>query len=423
MKLIEQLKKAEIIKHLGVLVSGTAIAQLIIIAFQVVLRRVFSPEDFGAFAVYMSVVGIAITIISLRFEQTILLPKQHSDGIKLTKLSIIIAFVLSAVFAMLLFLLSEWFMNFIGLDEAYKHWLIYLPLSVLLFGIYQALNYLLLRFKLYSTSGSNKVIRRVTEGVTQSGFGSLGNSLGLVMGDVIGHIVIISRSIFKLREKTYLLDTTGTTSTYRELIKKFQDFPVKNTIPALLNTLSRLLPIIIISKLFSQEITGYFDLARVVLILPLSLITVSLNQVFVQQFSQKRNNKQSIKKESLAMFYGLLSISICFVLAIKLFGIPLFEIVFGEQWTSSAHYAQILVWAFAFKFVISPFNASFVAFEKIGIGSIWQTIYFLLIISLLYFKFDSFESFLIYYVVIELIAYFIVGIINFTILYRYERSL
>lgn len=408
---------------MSILVSGTALAQLVTIGFQIVLRRVFSPDDFGAFAVYMSVVGIVLTIASLRLEQTILLPKENLDGLKLTKLSVLVAFFSILIFAFALYLFSNWFMNLVGLNHDYKTWLVYLPITIFLFSVYQAINYYLIRINNYKVSGSNKVVRRVAEGSIQSFFGYMGKGVGLIFGDIIAHLVIIARGVFKIWQSGLPPDSKEKEHTYKQLIHRYQAFPLKNTIPALLNALSRLLPIIIISRLFTSEITGYFDLARVVLIIPMSLITVSLNQVFVQQFSSKRNLGQSIKKEGSAMFLGLIAFAVLFVIVIKAFGVPLFQIIFGDQWAVSGQYAEILVWAFALKFAIAPFNASFTAFEKIGIGSIWQTGYFLLVASMFFIDFDSITYFLQYYVIIEIVAYSAVGIINFIILYRYEKQL
>jgi len=160
-----------------------------------------------------------------------------------------------------------------------------------------------------------------------------------------------------------------------------------------------------------------------VLIIPLSLITASLSQVIFQRFSEKRNQKQSIKKEAWGIFISLIILALFFAIIIQFFGVYLFQFVFGIQWGSSGAYASILVWAFALKFVISPFNILFTAFEKIGILSIWQTFYFILIILLNYIPFVSIEHFLWTYVIIELISYSIAGLLNIGLIVKYERSI
>ncbi|MDA3894045.1 MAG: oligosaccharide flippase family protein [Salinivirgaceae bacterium] len=421
LKLINLLK-SPIAKNLSILVSGTVIAQLVYVGFQVVLRRLYSPEDFGAFAVYMSVVGIAITIASLRYEQAIVLPKSDIDGYKLTKLSILISSVFVLFFAIILFFFGTHFMNLIGLSSNYSSWLVYLPITIFIFSTYQALNYFLIRLKKFSTSGSNKVVRRFVEGGLQTVVGYWGKGFGLVIGDIIGHIVIIFRTIRNIG-KMKCWDAADNSLTISQLSNEYKKFPLSNALPSLMNAISRLLPIIMISRLFSAEVTAYFDFARGILIIPLSLIAVSLNQILVQQFVQKKNNKQSVKKDALGTFFILMLGALLFILIIKFFGIPIFSLVFGETWINSGVYAQILIWSFAIKFVVSPFNSSFIAFERIGIGSLWQTFYFILIVSLFFIDFENIESFLKLYVVVDVIAFAVAGIINFSILHQYEKRL
>lgn len=419
MKHLNRLINSQIFKSLSILVSGTAIAQLIIIGFQVILRRLYTPEIFGAFAVYMSVVSIVVSIASLRYEQTIVLPKQNKDGFALMRLSVIVSVIIISIFSTFLFITSNLFLNWIGLSSEYASWLVFLPISILLFSIYQSINYFLIRIKNFKLVGSNKVIRRVFEGLSQSTLGITFSNFGLVLGDIIGNTVIILYSIFKLRKDYSFFENNGFDD-IKEMAVKYKSFPIKNSIPSLMNTLSGVLPIILVSKFFSSEITGFFDLARVVLVIPLSLISVSLNQVLLQHFSELRNKGLSIKRDAINIFLFLLVASAIFIIVIKLFGVSLFALVFGDQWGSSGVYAEILVYAFALKFLISPFNSSFIAFERIGIFSLWQTFYFLLIIGLFFIPFNGITSFLQAYMIIEVVAFLVAGILNFSTLYRYE---
>lgn len=412
--------QSAIFKNLSFLVSGTVIAQLIIVAFQLFLRRVFTPDDFGAFAVYMSVVGIIVSIGSFRYEQTILLPKLDADGWQLTRLSILISVFVALVFAACVFPFRYAFAQLIGLSDKYIVWLFFLPLTILFFNISLALNYYLMRINMFKTSGENKVLRRGSEGGLQIILGFLRKPVGLVFGDLLGQAVVIIRTFVKIKKQE--LDKEQITP-IKQLAIRYKEFPISNGLPSLLNAISRLLPVILISRFFSTEITGYFDLARVILIIPLSLVTVSLNQVLVKQFAEKRNRNLSVKKEAFGVFNMLLLGAIVFALVIKLFSTQIFSFVFGQEWFSSGVYAEVLIWAFALKFIVSPFNACFTAFEKIRIGSLWQVFYFVSILILFFIPYSNIIHFLKIYMLIEVIAFAIAGIINFSILRQYELSL
>lgn len=420
-QLLSHITQSSIFKNLGFLVSGTVIAQLIIVVSQLFLRRVFTPEDFGAFAVYMSVVGIAVTVGSLRFEQAILLPESHIEGWQLSRIAIAISAIFSFAFGAFIFFFQEPFANLIGLSKNYLVWLFFLPATIFVFNVALALNYYLMRQNKFRVSGENKIIRRGSESVFQIVLGILNKNIGLIIGDIVGQLLLIFRSVIYLRKHRLVFSKYSGSS--KQLVMRYKSFPLTNSIPSLLNAFSRLLPVIIISRFFSAEVTGFFDLSRVVLAIPLSLVTVSLNQVLVKQFAEKRNKKQSVKNEALGVFLLLTTLAILFAFIIKLWGGELFAFVFGEGWKNSGVFAEILVWAFAIKFIISPFNACFTAFEKIEIGSVWQTIYFVMIMSLLFVSMPDIYSFLQLYVSIEVIAFILAAFINFRILHQYEKAL
>ena len=417
---IKKLFGIQIVKNLSILVSGSILAQIIAIGFQVVLRRLYTPEDFGAFAVYMSVVGIIGTISALRYEQAIMLPKHTHDGISILKLSIFLILITSILLVIPFVFFDEQIITLINFPVAYKHWIFFIPVSILVFGIAQAMNYYLIREKRFKLSAANKIVRRVFEGITQLFFGAAHRSFGLFLGDLIGQIAVTLSSWIRI------IPALRTKISWNELRKsaiRYKDFPYKNGIPSLMNALSLLLPIIIINRQFSEEITGYFDLARTVLIVPLSLITASLSQVLLQQFSEKRHQNKSIKKQAMGTFISLTIFAVFFGLVIQFFGVYIFQFIFGQQWDNSGVYAGIMVWAFALKFIVSPFNIVFTAFERIGILSIWQTLYFALILLLAWLPFSTINDFLWAFLVIELVSYGIAGILNVVLLYSYEKKL
>jgi len=421
-KFINTLFSSSIVKNLSILVSGTAIAQLLVIGFQLILRRIFTPSDFGAFAVYMSVLGIVATLSSMRYEQAIVLPEQPRAGVGLLKIAISLAIITSAILGFFILVFKNQLADWLNFPKPYLNWLYILPFSIALFSIYQALNLFLIRTKKFKRSASNKIIRRLSEGTTQFTFGKLGMASGLFIGDMVGQLAMIITTWFSIKKDIQKEPKIPIKEMFRYAIN-YRDFPLKSAIPSLLNAFSLLLPVLIINRLFDEQVTGFFDLSRVVLIVPLSLITASLSQIVLQQFTEKRNNHLSIKKDSLAIFAGLVGFALLFVVVIAGWGPDLFSFFFGNQWLSSGIYAQWLVWAFAIKFVVSPFNMVYTAFEKLGLGAIWQTSYFLLIVALYFIPFSGIHQFLKGYVGIELLAYSFSALLNFSILASYEQSL
>ena len=72
--------KSEFGRNVLTLMTGTTIAQAIPIAISPILTRIYTPEDFGVFALYISISTIFAVIVTGRYELAIMLPKKNKDA-------------------------------------------------------------------------------------------------------------------------------------------------------------------------------------------------------------------------------------------------------------------------------------------------------------------------------------------------------
>jgi O-antigen/teichoic acid export membrane protein len=189
-----------------------------------------------------------------------------------------------------------------------------------------------------------------------------------------------------------------------------------------MSSCSYLLPPIFINKYFTPETAGFFDLSKLLLSIPLAFIASSISSVLLQKMAEKFNRKESFLTELKPILYIVGLIAVFEVLAILLFGEELFKIAFGSQWITSGKISKIMVWSFALNFIASSFTSIFVSMRKIKTYSIWQFIYFISILSLLFFKHLPFTEFLKVYVLIEVLCYVVVTVIMFFMVYHYEST-
>jgi O-antigen/teichoic acid export membrane protein len=188
-------------------------------------------------------------------------------------------------------------------------------------------------------------------------------------------------------------------------LNEYSEFPKYNTIPVLFNTLALMLPVIIINKSFNNEITAYFDLTRQIFAITLALISASVAQVYLQKIAERKNKNERILPDILKLSKVLGSISFIGIVFVLIFGPDIFSLVFGEGYRVSGYYAQILILSFAIRFIASTLSIVFIILQKLKINAIWQILYFIAISSLFIFKYESIESFLYIYLVIDLIFY------------------
>lgn len=419
--MLDKLKKSGFVRNTFILISGTVIAQLIPIALQPILRRVYAVEDFGVMAVYLSTFGILSVIASGRYEMAIVLPEKDEDAKHLLFLS----FIINGSFSLLLFLCVLLFktpiIEFMAFPEPMYFWIYFIPLSVFLFSSYRTMNYWLVRKKKFRAASYNKVFRRGGEGSVQLGMGWMNMAKGLLSGVIVGKVFYNITCLFQLLKSGFTFRGINK-GDLKKVAREFKDYPLYNAGPALLNILSLQLPILLINGFFSEEYTGYFDLSKQMLTVPISLISVSLSQVLMQDISERRIKSKPIKKHFFKISGLLLLIAVVGGSIILLWGEDLFTFIFGEEWLVSGEIAQILIFSLSLKFIVNPLSVVLNSLNRIRITSLWQIAYFGSICLLFLFREMDFFDFMKVYVLIELILYSLHYLLIVKEVNRYEKG-
>lgn len=402
--------------------SGTALAQLIPILLQPLLRRYYVPETFGAYAVYLSLIGILIVVSSFKYELAIILPKKDKEAANILFLSFILNFIFNIFLFLIIIIFKKQILQFLNLTKEFSIYIYIIPVGGFLFNSYQGINYWLLRKKRFYPISQNKFIRRGIEGGSQVSFKLLNLSNGLIWGDIIGHIANVGSGLIQaLKSDFNFLDFSLIKIKY--VFLKYIEYPKFNLIPGLMSACSYLLPTIFINKFFSSEYTGYFDLSKLVLSIPLALVATSISNVLLQRVAEKYKINESFIKELYPIIGIVLFIAVSEIFVIIILGENLFKIFFGELWEFSGEISKILVWSYAFNFIVSSFSSLFISIKKIKILSVWQLTYFIAILCLFFFKNNSFISFIKVYVWIEAICYMIITLLIIIIVIKYESKI
>ncbi len=403
------------------LFSGTTLAQAIPFLLAPVISRIFTAEDIAVYGLYVAILEVLAIVVSGRYELTIVMPKLNSDANQLVFGSLLISFLFSVmIFISVLFGANE-------LGELFKNpnlsfFLYFLPLSLLFYAVTKVLNNFLIRNKKYIAIATYKLSHKTGETLTALVLGKLHLINGLVMGDLFGRFllaVLTIRSSFKAD----LAKIKPNWQRIVQLLKEYRDFPLFNSVPAVLNSLATQLPVFMISAYYSAHATGNFNFARMILVAPLALISTTVSQILSQKIAQLYNEKKSITAFLKPVILILSTLAILMVLILFPFSGPLFSFIFGEQWILAGEMTSILVFAFALQFVLTALYPIFYILKFIKMSSIWQVFYFV-IISLLYFaRGESLNDFLRIFVYLNTFSFAIYGILIYFALKKYESSL
>lgn len=390
------------------LVTGTTIAQAIPVAISPLLTRMYSPESFGVLAIFISVATVINVIANLRYQLSIVQPKEDEDGASLVILSMIIAMIISLFLLVIVHVFNQDIRLFLGLDSI-GPWLYLTPVSVLFFGFYQPLNYWYVRQQHFKNIAISKVGQGATGGIAQLAFGSMGiGPLGLITGHIIGQVtalIVLLKSVFNNHQAFNAV-------TLNKVVRnaaRYRKMPQYSAPGAVVDSLSAQIPIFFIVKYYDIVVTGFFGLVFRVLNLPLSLISGSVGQVILQRLAQDENSSEDGPDPRifiLKLFFILLIVILPFVVVMMAYGDLLFMFVFGEQWRFAGEMAGVLVIAVAIRFAVSPLSSVMALERHIRTGVVWQFTYLITISStLMFFSSYPLMIFLNAFVIHELILY------------------
>lgn len=355
--------------------TGTTIAQAIPIAISPILTRIYTPEDFGVFALYMSVTSIISVVATGRYELAIMLPKKDEDAINILALSIGITLFVSLITLFIVTLFNAAITRLLGNQEI-SNWLYFMPFTILLTGVYQSLRFWCNRQKQYKNLAINRVTQSTVTATANLSLGSVGlGSGGLVIGGVIGQslatfllskmINTMEQGIFKKVKKLKII----------ALCKRYINFPKFDILASLSSVSARELVYILFNSLFSATIAGYYYLTQRVLGLPLSILASSILDVFKERASKDYKQYGDAKAIYISTFKKLILLSTIPSILLYIFAIDIFTFFFGKNWIIAGEYTQILTPMLFLRFISNPLSFMIYISEKQKVNIIGQFLF------------------------------------------------
>ena len=361
-EMIKRLKpKSEFSRNVLTLMTGTTIAQAIPIAISPILTRIYTPEEFGLFALYVAIASILAVIATGRYELAIMLPKKEEDAFQITLLASLITVTISFIILVIMLIFNTQIARLLQNPEI-GPWLYLIPLSVLITGLYQSLNYWHNRNKRYTNIATNRVIQSGGTAISQLGFGLWFQSIGLIVGQLIGQILALGYFL-----KTYFKNDRQQTfkeMKMRALAKRYSQFPKIDVPTAMTNITANQAPNILLATLFSASSAGFYYLTQRVLQAPITLISSSVLDVFKQRASEDYKKHGHCKEIFKKTFWALLLMALPPSLILYFWVEDLFSFVFGEPWREAGVYAQILIPALFLRFIANPLSFMIYIAEK-----------------------------------------------------------
>ncbi len=345
--------EGDFVNSVRTLVTGTIFSQLIVFALYPIISRLYSPEENASFSIYSRIILFVSTIATARFETALLLPKRNEHAFSLYRL--IIQLVIITFFISIILSFIYVFFNSGLTEESFIYLMIpvgLVPLSMMTIG-----NVWAMRFGEFKVISKIKVINSLLMNFSNVFFGWIG--LGY-KGLIIGYIVGVSiPGLFFLR-KYHLLKLKykdfSTRSRKRIMGKTYLEFPKINLPHTLIDLTRELVLVLFILFYFNKNILGSYDFSFKILKLPLTVLGVSIGQVYFQNIAKKRNKNESIYEITKQTIKNLFLISIIPFTILFFWGSELFSFIFGEEWKLAGKYSEIMSPWLLLNLIVSPIS-------------------------------------------------------------------
>lgn len=406
--------ESKFVRNIAIVTGGTAFAQLLNIILSPLITRIYPPEEYGVLAVYVSILTLLSIGASLDYQKAIPLATNDKSAFNLIGLSFLTLslFVLMTVLTLLFF--GEEILTLFGSEVLLKYKYL-IPIGILFVGIYNILLHWSLRTKDFKTVTSTKVNQSIAANLTQIGLGLMSvGPVGLIFGQIIGQSAGIRRLSLPLfnREKSVLKSITF--KDMKSVAKRYMKFPLFSCPSNYVYTAGSQAPVIILALMFGSSVTGHYGLANTIVNLPISLLAMSVSQVFYSEIASiGKSNPKKIKNLSLNLSKKLVIIGLLPLSVFVFFGPWLFSFVFGAEWYEAGVYAQIIsVIAFS-HFIILPCGRILEVIEKQNMGLIINILRLIFIIIAFYVAdfigLNSYQTILLY-TITSSVTYFLLFI-------------
>ena len=363
------LKASEFTKNAFTLSKGTLISQVLLIVATPILTRLYTPEDFGELALFVSLYSILSGIFSLKFELAIILPKEDSESVKIMKLTLMVSLFLSSCFLMILILLKLFSKYPIPL------YLIMLPFLTFICAVCSVMQHWFSRKKAFYLAARSGIINSAVNISICFGLYYIGpfKNGQLLIGYFLGFaIATFYLTYYFIKQNSVLWNDSK--KEILALFKKYNHFPRYMVPTAMLGILSFQIIPLLLKQFFSIAEVGYYSMSSRFLYIPSILVGAAIGEVFRVELAKQNNEGSNLKPLFLRTLIKMLIIGCPTFLSLFFLSPYIFKLVLGSNYYISGVFSQYLCFAIFGQFLIQPFNNVFIVKNRISTYFIFQLV-------------------------------------------------
>jgi len=350
--------RSKLLRNILTVVTGTAGAQAITLAFMPVITRIYGPEAYGVLGTFLSVTMMLIPVAALTYPIAIVLPKRDGDARGLVRLALTIALTLALVAALNLYFFGDRLAATLDI-QIVQPYLMLIPFVMFCGAALEICQQWLFRTQRFRITASVAVghsllfnSMRTIAGLVQS------SALVLVCTTALQqalHAAMLGLSMWRARlHADNYADEAGERPRMLELARRHSDFPKYRAPVMLINAVSQHLPTLVLAAYFGPATAGFFALCKQALNMPTNMIGKSVADVYYPRITRAIHDREPVAAMLLKATTALALVGLVPFTAVVVLGPWLFSLAFGEQWHVAGEYARWLAVAEYVVFISRP---------------------------------------------------------------------
>ena len=329
-------------QHILKVGTGSVVGQLLVVASAPVLTRLYSPEAYAYWAVFLSVSVIFSGVATLRFELAVVLPPDRSEAASLVVLGAFCTVVVGALGLVLIWITGEHWVG-TALLPVLKPWFIAMPVFVIASGLYQLANAWCTREEAFGVYGFAQFLLPAVTVVSQVGMGLAGwhSSGGLIAGTLLGQVLatgLLASVLWRRNHREFR--NAATQASLRASAVKYRRYPFFMTPYTLVGIVRDRLAYFLLGRFGTQTETGHYSLSARMVNLPNSLISSAVRPVFFQYAAGR--DMRTLETPMLATIRALGLAVVPFWAVFLVHAKTLFGWIFSPAWSEAGYYAMAL---------------------------------------------------------------------------------
>jgi len=306
---------------------------------QILLARILTPDDFGTIAIVIVFITISRLFVESGFNVA-LIQKKDADDIDFSSV-----FYLSLLFSLLMYgviyLVSPFIAGFYGDTELI---MVLRILSTTLFfgGLNSVQNSFIVKNMLFRKLFMSSLLAIIISGITGVVAALLGLGVwALVLQQLVNQMILTLILWFTIKWRPRLIFSISR-------LKSLFSFGWRVLVTKLINTLYMNMITLIIGKIYTPDILGYYNRGEQVPRVVVENIDGSLQTVLFPKFSSEQDNNTRLK--AIVRRSIVTSSFMVFPMMIGMAAVaePLIKVILTDKWLPSVPFLQIVCLSYAF---------------------------------------------------------------------------